>query len=106
MSMDITEAAKSLEKLGHPNRLEIVKVLVQAGPEGLPVGALQEHLGIPASTLSHHVAQLVSGDLIEQTRNGRVLTCTPNFTRIEALVGMLTENCCSGITVKSTDEAA
>ena len=104
--MNIDEAAKSLEKLGHPNRLEIVKVLVQAGPDGLPVGALQQHLGIPASTLSHHVAQLVSGDLIEQTRHGRTLTCTPNFTRIDALVGMLTENCCSGVAVKPEDAAA
>ncbi len=104
--MDITEAAKSLEKLGHPNRLEIVKVLVQAGPEGLPVGALQQHLGIPASTLSHHVSQLVSGGLIEQTRNGRTLTCTPNFGRIDALVRVLTENCCSGVVLKSEDEAA
>ncbi len=104
--MDIAEAARSLEKLGHPNRLEIVKVLVQAGPDGLPVGALQEHLGIPASTLSHHVAQLVSGGLIEQTRQGRTLTCTPNFERIDGLVNMLTENCCSGVAATSEDEAA
>ncbi|MEM7426295.1 MAG: metalloregulator ArsR/SmtB family transcription factor [Pseudomonadota bacterium] len=104
--MDIKEAAKSLEKLGHPNRLEIVRVLVQAGPDGLPVGALQDHLGIPASTLSHHVAQLVSGGLIEQTRHGRTLSCTPNFARIDALVRMLTENCCSGVALKSDDEAA
>ncbi|MEM1200755.1 MAG: metalloregulator ArsR/SmtB family transcription factor [Pseudomonadota bacterium] len=104
--MNTQEAAKSLEKLGHPNRLEIVQLLVQAGPEGLPVGALQEHLGIPASTLSHHVSQLVSGGLIEQTRNGRVLSCTPNFERIHALVELLTENCCSGVAIKPKGEAA
>ena len=104
--MNTREAAKSLEKLGHPNRLEIIQLLVRAGPEGLPVGALQEHLGIPASTLSHHVSQLVIGGLIEQTRNGRVLSCTPNFERIDALVKMLTENCCSGVALKGKNEAA
>ena len=104
--MDLKKAAKILKALSHPNRLEIVQLLVQAGPEGLPVGALQEHLGIPASTLSHHVSQLVIGGLIEQTRNGRVLSCTPNFERIDALVKLLTENCCSGVDAKSTDEAA
>jgi len=104
--MNTIEAAKSLEKLGHPNRLEIIKLLVQAGQDGLPVGALQDHLGIPASTLSHHVSQLVAGGLIEQTREGRVLTCTANFPRVDALVRVLTENCCTGVELITKDTAA
>ena len=104
--MNITDAAKSLEKLGHPNRLEIIQLLVRAGRDGLPVGALQERLGIPASTLSHHVAQLVSGGMIEQTRNGRTLICTANFTRIDDLIRMLTENCCTGVELKTKEHAA
>ncbi|WP_350333004.1 ArsR/SmtB family transcription factor [Coralliovum pocilloporae] len=94
--MDIEGAARSLEKLGHPVRLKIIKLLVQAGPEGLPVGALQKVLDIPASTLSHHISHLMQGDLLTQQREGRTLFCRPNYDRINALVTTLTENCCKG----------
>ena len=95
--MNIADAALSLEKLGHPTRLEIVRLLVRAGREGLPVGDVQRHLGIPASTLSHHLSQLVSGGLVSQCRVGRKLVCGVEFERMDALVAMLTENCCAGV---------
>ena len=63
--MNIDQAAKCLEKLGNPTRLEIVRLLVRAGEEGLSVGEIQEHLDIPASTLSHHVAHLANAGLIQ-----------------------------------------
>lgn len=69
--MDIDELALCLEKLGHPKRLEIFRLLVRAGHDGLPVGDIQRHLGIPASTLTHHIAQLVSAGLVRQTREGK-----------------------------------
>jgi DNA-binding transcriptional ArsR family regulator len=98
-SMKIEDAARILEKLGHPTRLEIVRLLVRAGPDGLPVGDVQRHLGIPASTLSHHLSQLVAGGLVSQCRVGRKLVCGVEFDRMTALVAMLTENCCAGVTV-------
>ena len=95
--MDINHAARCLEKLGNPTRLEIFRLLVRAGTEGLAVGELQAHLDIPASTLSHHVAQLVNVGLVAQEREGRVLRCQPNYRLMDALVGYLTEECCRGV---------
>ena len=104
--MDVNHAARCLEKLGNPTRLEAYRLLVQAGPEGMAVGALQEHLEIPASTLSHHLSHLVNAGLVEQTREGRVLRCTPNYALMEQLVGFLTEQCCSGVAAPSKKRKA
>ncbi len=60
--MDLNTAANALRELGHPTRLSIYRELVRAGHEGLPVGELQKHLEIPASTLSHHLSALISAD--------------------------------------------
>ena len=95
--MNVNEAARCLEKLGNPTRLEIVRLLVRSGPDGLAVGEVRKHLGIPASTLSHHVLHLVTAGLIRQQRQGRVLRCTPNYDLIESLVTLLTEECCAGV---------
>ncbi len=54
--MQLEEVAKALKELGHPTRLFIFKHLVKAGEQGLPVGELQKQLGIPSSTLSHHIS--------------------------------------------------
>lgn len=88
------EAAQAFAALGSEARLEIVRVLVRAGPSGLTVGALQERLGTPASTLSHHLKFLVSCGLVGQARAGRLLICTADFDRIGALAGYLTRECC------------
>ncbi|EPG4335017.1 ArsR/SmtB family transcription factor, partial [Escherichia coli] len=58
--MDLNTAANALRELGHPTRLSIYRELVRAGHEGLPVGELQKHLEITASTLSHHLSALIS----------------------------------------------
>ena len=92
--MEIDDLARCLEKLGNPTRLRIYRLLVRAGPDGLPVGKIQETLGVPASTLSHHIFHLVSAGLVTQTREGRVLRCRPNFDLMDAIVRMLTEECC------------
>ncbi len=95
--MDVTQAARLLEKLGNPTRLEIVRLLVRAGPAGLAVGEVRRHLGIPASTLSHHILHLVSAGLIGQEREGRVLRCQAQFDVLQSLVDLLTEECCVGV---------
>ncbi len=101
--MEHAHAARCLEKLGNPTRLEIFRLLVRAGPAGAPVGEIQDRLGIPGSTLSHHIAQLVNAGLVHQDREGRVLRCTPNFKMMGDLLGFLSEECCRGV---STPEAA
>lgn len=104
--MDRNHAARCLEKLGNPTRLEIFRLLVRAGAKGLAVGELQAHLNIPASTLSHHVAQLVNVGLVSQEREGRVLRCQPNFALMGTLVAYLTEECCRGVSAPASEQAA
>ena len=100
--METHQAAQCLEKLGNPTRLEIVRLLVRAGKDGLPVGEIRRHTGVPASTLSHHILHLVTGGLVRQVREGRVLRCTLDYELMQNLIDMLTEECCAGIeTVKS-----
>ena len=91
------QAARCLEKLGNPTRLEVFRLLVKSGTEGLPVGVIQDHLDIPASTLSHHMAHLVNAGLVRQDREGRVLRCRPDFALMERVIGFLTEECCAGV---------
>ncbi len=92
--MELNHAARSLEKLGNPTRLEVFRLLVRAGANGLPVGEIQEHLGIPASTLSHHLSHLINVGWVVQEREGRVLRCLPNFDLMDDLIGFLTSECC------------
>lgn len=105
-AMDTNHAARCLEKLGNPTRLEVFRLLVRAGPEGLPVGELQAHLEIPASTLSHHLSHLVNVGLVRQEREGRVLRCTANCGLMEGLLGFLTAECCAGVPAKSDSREA
>ena len=66
--MKVEKAAKQLEALGNPTRLQVYRALVRAGDAGLPVGRLQEKLGIAASTLSHHLHRLILTGLVTQER--------------------------------------
>ena len=92
MKLDI--AAKQLEALGNATRLEVFRTLIQAGQTGLPVGDIQKRLGIPASTLSHHIAKLVQTDLIKQDRESRTLYCKANYSTMAQLMTFLMQNCC------------
>ncbi len=95
--MEHVRAARCLEKLGNPTRLEIFRLLVRAGPAGAAVGEIQDRLGIPGSTLSHHISHLVNAGLVNQAREGRVLRCTPNFTLMNEVMDFLTAECCTGV---------
>jgi len=90
----LADAAAALESLGNEKRLSVYRALVRAGRPGLPVGKLQEKLGVPASTLSHHLSHLVARGLVSQEREGRVLRCRANFQQMEALVGFIVKECC------------
>jgi len=92
--MDIEIIAKSLKELGHPTRLAIYKNVIRAGEKGVAVGKVCENLHIPNSTLSHHVASLVSAGLISQRREGRTLFCVANYAMRAAVISFLQEECC------------
>ncbi|APF36471.1 helix-turn-helix transcriptional regulator [Chelatococcus daeguensis] len=92
--MKIEEAAQQLEALGNPTRLEVYRTLVRAGGVGLPVGRLQERLGIAASTLSHHLHRLIATGLMTQERQGTTLICRAHYPAMDSLISFLTEECC------------
>ncbi len=92
--MKLETAALILSKIGNPKRLEIVRLLVRAGEQGMPVGAIQKKLGIPGSTLTHHIGHLKSAGLIRQEREKATLFCKMEYDRLTQLVAYLTEECC------------
>lgn len=92
--MNIETAAKQLEALGNVTRLRVYRTLVRAGDDGLPVGSLQERIGIAASTLSHHLHRLISTGLVTQERQATTLICRANYPAMHGLVGFLVDECC------------
>jgi ArsR family transcriptional regulator len=94
--MEKQDALAALAALAQETRLDVFRLLVQAGPEGLAAGALSERLGIAPPTLSFHLKELRSAGLVRQEREGRSLLYAPDFGAMTALVAYLTENCCAG----------
>jgi ArsR family transcriptional regulator, arsenate/arsenite/antimonite-responsive transcriptional repressor len=92
--MDQTHAIAALAALAQETRLELFRLLVTVGPEGLPAGVIAERLGVAPSSLSFHLQQLVHAGLILQRRLGRQLIYSAQYDAMNALLGYLTENCC------------
>ncbi len=95
--MELEQLASCLEKLGNQTRLAIFRLLVRAGRKGLAVGEIQAQLGVPPSTLSHHILCLMSVGLVTQEREGRVLRCKPNYDLMNAITDALMAECCTGV---------
>ncbi len=95
ISIDLERVASALKELGHPTRLSVYRHLIKAGEGGMPVGALQKALDVPASTLSHHIAALVSVSLIKQERQGRELNCTAQYQHLQSIIDFLIAECCT-----------
>lgn len=93
--MIIEKAASQLEALGNASRLRIYRVLVRAGQKGIAVGQLQERVGIPASTLSHHLKRLVDTGLASQERQATTLICRADYSSMQTLIGFLVDECCA-----------
>ena len=104
--MKLDHAAAQLEALGNPTRLKIYRALVRAGDSGLPVGRLQERIGIAASTLSHHLHRLILTGLVSQERQSTVLICRANYPAMDALLGFLSDECCVETEPKSRAASA
>jgi ArsR family transcriptional regulator len=101
--MNLDTAAKRLAELGNATRLQIFRLLVQADREGLSIGEIQSHLGIPASTLAFHLRGLVVAGLVEQERQGRVVTCRPNIAALNDTLAFVKENCCAGFAARTRE---
>ena len=94
--METDHALGALAALAHPVRLSVFRLLVQAGPAGLPAGRIAELMEMPASSLSFHLKELHRAGLLSSRQDGRSIIYTAHFDTMNALLGYLTENCCSG----------
>ena len=88
-------ALEMLCALSQESRLDIVRLLVSSGPEGLSAGAIARQCDLPAPTCSFHLKELKKGGLLSCCRHGRSQIYTVNFRAIRALLGYLTEHCCT-----------
>lgn len=93
--MKSKDAILALSALASESRLAVYRLLVKRGPEGYTPSELAARLELPAPTLSFHLKGLMQAGLIVSRREARNLFYSPNFERMNALLGFLTENCCS-----------
>ena len=94
--METSSAVIALGALAQENRLDVFRLLVQAGPGGLAAGDVAGRLEIAPATLSFHLAQLRQAGLLSMRRDGRSLIYSANYEGMNALMAFLTENCCRG----------
>lgn len=94
--MEKTQAVAALGALAQDTRIDIYRLLVQAGVEGLRAGRVAERLGLPSATLSFHLNQLRQAGLVTFRREGRSLIYAAEYAAMRNLLLYLTENCCGG----------
>jgi ArsR family transcriptional regulator, arsenate/arsenite/antimonite-responsive transcriptional repressor len=94
-SDDVVRFADMFSAIGTEARLRIVRLLLSAHPDGMVVGELGDELGIPASTLSHHLDKLKNESLVQVRREGTYLHYTANTGALQELLGFLYAECCT-----------
>jgi ArsR family transcriptional regulator, arsenate/arsenite/antimonite-responsive transcriptional repressor len=96
--MENMDAVVALAALAQDNRLDVFRLLVQAGPDGLPAGQVASALKLAPNTLTFHFDRLRSAGLVTVRREGRSMIYAARFETMNALLAYLTENCCQGAT--------
>ena len=94
--MEIKDAALVIGALAQETRLAVLRLLVAAGPNGLPAGEIAERLGVPASTASFHLTALERVGLTQSTRQSRHILHAIRIPALRDLIAFLTETCCGG----------
>ena len=92
--METKEAVEALGAMAQETRLTALRLLVQAGPAGLPAGEIARRLEVPAPTLSFHLRALLHAGLVSSARDGRSLYYAADYTRLKSLVDFLSRSCC------------
>jgi ArsR family transcriptional regulator, arsenate/arsenite/antimonite-responsive transcriptional repressor len=95
--MEKTDAVSALAALAQDNRLDVFRLLVQAGLDGMPAGAVAEALDLAPNTLTFHFDRLRTAGLVTARRDGRSIIYAARFEAMNELIGFLTENCCGGV---------
>jgi DNA-binding transcriptional ArsR family regulator len=95
--MEKSNAVAALAALAQDNRLDVFRLLVKAGPDGLPAGQVAEALGLAPNTLTFHFDRLRGAGLVTVRREGRSMIYAARYETMNALLGYLSENCCQGL---------
>ena len=90
------QAVQALSALAQATRLSVFRLLVQAGPAGMPAGSIGEKLELPPATLSFHLAGLTRAGLAQSRQDGRFVVYSADFEGMGRLLAYLTEDCCGG----------
>lgn len=90
------QAVRRLAALAHETRLKLFRILIAAGPDGLPAGALSERLGVSPSNLSAHLSSLSHAGLIGLKRAGRQRIYSVDLAAAGSLIDFLVSDCCAG----------
>jgi ArsR family transcriptional regulator, arsenate/arsenite/antimonite-responsive transcriptional repressor len=98
--MKNSNAVSALAALAQENRLDVFRLLVEAGPDGMPAGAVATALKLAPNTLTFHFDRLRDAGLVTVRRDGRSMIYAAQFEVMNDLLGFLTENCCQGATEK------
>jgi ArsR family transcriptional regulator, arsenate/arsenite/antimonite-responsive transcriptional repressor len=94
--MDTKSAVTLLSSIAQEARLDIFRLLIQAGANGLSAGVIGEQLSIPNSTLSFHLKELSHAGLISSRQESRFIYYSANYEAMNTLLDYLTQNCCAG----------
>ena len=94
--MENTDAVAALAALAQDNRLDVFRLLVKAGPEGMPAGEIATALNLAPNTLTFHFDRLRGAGLVTVRRDGRSMIYAARFDTMNPLLAFLTENCCQG----------
>lgn len=94
MASKLEQRAEQLSALGHPIRLTILRFVVQGGPEGSSAGDIQQHVDMPASSLSHHLKRLVDAGLLQTRGEGTFHFYAADFQALRGLTDYVWEDCC------------
>ncbi|MFQ5956054.1 MAG: ArsR/SmtB family transcription factor [Kiloniellales bacterium] len=97
--MNEAQTASALGALGHEARLRIFRLLVRAGDDGLNIGEIGRLVGLPASTLAHHLSALVQVGLVTQERQGRQVINRADFNVMNSVLAFVAEECCKGVSL-------
>jgi ArsR family transcriptional regulator, arsenate/arsenite/antimonite-responsive transcriptional repressor len=95
--MEKQNAVAALAALAQDNRLDVFRLLVKAGPTGLPAGRIAEELDLAANTLTFHFDRLRAAGLVTVRREGRSMIYAARYEAMDGLLSFLTENCCKGV---------